>query len=233
MAKELTHEQIIKKQYSNLEKLNQRLKNISEAYYIATDGTVYVKSLVPFTEKFIHLACPENVEMFQKALIMPNEFFQFTKNAKKTHLTFFEGENKIVFGQDDKEDVNVTISLLSDDEESNRNTILPKMYKRFFSLNTPEFVPYEDRGTFIDLPEDSTERLLSACPIYYAWNGTELTFTKHLFLDIKKGDRLSISRNCYLPLENGSILVFYMIKQITELYDCYTLFNVLQSGKGL
>ena len=48
-------------------------------------------------------------------------------------------------------------------------------------------------------------------------------------LDIKKDDDVSISRTCYQVIEDGKRRVFYTLKQVTDLYTCYTIFNTLQS----
>ena len=53
--KELTEADIQKKAYGALVNINQRLKNISEGYYISYENGIYLKSLVPFIETYIVL----------------------------------------------------------------------------------------------------------------------------------------------------------------------------------
>ena len=231
--KELTEEDKLKKQYSELVKINQKLKNISSGYYISYDGMIYMKSLVPFVEKFIHLHNPEVINKIYGAMIMPNAFFDFTKKAKKTKLTILETESKIHFGQNDTDELVYTINIVNDDELIDKDyidaKIKPEMYKRFFELNSDKYIQYEDNNIFHPLTEEEVKSMANASVVYLNFNNTTLTLTKQLFLDIKKTDNFSIRRVCYEDIGKGKARVFYMIKQSTELYDIYTIFNTLQS----
>ena len=230
--KELTEEEKFKKQYSELVKINQKLKNISEGYYISYDGNIYLKSLVPFIEKFIHLANPESINKLYGSMIMPNSLFDFTKNAKKTKLTILETESKIHFGQNDCDELQYTVNVVNDnlqiDSDFIKAKIIPQMYKRFFTLNNDEYIQYEDNDIFHPLSENEIEALSNSNVVYLEFNNTILTLTKQLFLDIKKDDKISIRRVCYKNIDNGKYRVFYMFKQTTDLYDVYTIFNTLQ-----
>lgn len=229
--KELTEEDIIKKQYSNLVNLNQRLKNISEGYYIAHDNTVYLKSLVPFIEKFIKLKDDIDYSYIKGSMIMPNAFFEFSKNAKKTKLISLRTENGLHFGQNDNEELQYDINILNSNElidsEYVNAQIKPKMYKRFFELTSDKYHQLDRLN--IELSEDDVFDLTKARPVYLNAKGSLITLTKQLFLDIKKDDKISIQRMCYQNIENQQYRVFYMIVQETNLYDCFTIFNTLQS----
>lgn len=231
--KELTEEELFKKDYSSLVKLNQKLKNVSSAYYISHDGFVYMKSLVPFVEKVIQLHEPQKYFRFAGTMIMPNAFFEFTKKAKKTKLTVTQTENCIYLGQDDNEEVQCKINIVNTNNGIDKQYVLtniqPKMYKRYFKLNEDNIIQYEDSNTEHPLTESEIESLCKANPIFLEFNGTTLTITKQLFLDIKKDDCISISRSHYQKIEDGKLRVFYILKHITDLYTCYTLFNTLQS----
>lgn len=233
--KELTEFDIIKKQFSKLEKLNQRLKNIASAYYIAYDGTIYMKSLVNFIEKFVHVANPEEIDRFYGCMIMPNELFEFCKNAKKSKLTINATEKAYYFGQDDNDDVKFTINILNSNKDVDMSYIIssirPKMYKRFFEIyeKTDMYHIYDDDKEFHPFTEIDVDDIASANPVFIKYNNTDLTITKHLLLDIKKSDKLSIARIAYVLIDGGMKRVFYMIKHECELYDTYTIFNTLQS----
>lgn len=230
MAKILTREDILKKQYSYLAKMNQRIRYVSEAYYLSEDGVVYSKSLVPFLEKIIKLEDPENLSEFYGALVMPNAFFDFTKNAKKTKLTIEEKKKdnfieQIIFGQIDNQDLRYTLAFANTTKDDIKNT----MYKRMFLVHEdPNVIKYDNFGYYSDFPEEMTKKIVNSEAVYYEYNGTTLTFTKHLFLDIKKTDQISITRLGYEAMGKETYRVFYMIRQITDLYTEYTLFNTLQ-----
>lgn len=232
MAKELTREDFIKKQYSELNKINQRLKNISECYYISYDGTIYIKSLVPFVEKMVHLRYPEKIALFYGAMILPNQFFDFAKKAKKTKMTIEETENSFKFGQEDDPELSITVNIVNmdekNDEEYRKARVIPKMYKRFFELRGEGYISYKDCGDFTRLSDDQIDAIVNASPVILNYNNASITLTKHLMLDIKKDDSISISRDCYQRIDTRDCRVFYMVKNETDLYDCYTIFNVLQ-----
>ena len=209
------------------------MKNISDGYYISHDGMIYMKSLVSFVEKFIHLSKPESINKLYGTMIMPNAFFDFTKNAKKTKLTILETEEKIHLGQVDNSDLQHTLNIVNQDERIDKKfidvNIKPKMYKRFFDLNSDEYIQYEDNDVFHPLTTEEVESLLKSNVVYLDFNNTTLTLTKQLFLDIKKDDTFSIRRVCYMDIGNGKYRGFYMIQQSTDLYDSNTVFNTLQS----
>lgn len=239
MAKELTREDRIKKQYSELVKLNQRLKNISSCYYIHSDGMVYMKALVPFTEVVIRLRYPEKIDLFTGAMILPNEFFQFTKDAKKTKMNIKEyeedGTKKFLFGQSDDTELEYTLNIVNQDSFDSfegkkflHDQIIPKMYKRYFELESDLYIQCEDKDVNYKFTEEDTDGLAKSSVMFLDFNGTQLTITRNLFLDLKKGDKLSISRNCYQKVEKNLCRMFYIISHETDIYNSYTTFNILQ-----
>jgi len=229
--KELTPEELFKKEYSNLVKLNQKLKNISEGYYMGHDGLVYMKSLVPFVEKVIVLHDPSLYSRFYGMMIMPNAFFEFTKKAKKTKLISTHTEKCIYLGQNDDESITHTLDVVNPsaeiDKEYIKGIISHKMYKRYFELGSDQYIQCNENE--LCFTEEEIENLCNANPFYLNLPDTTLTLTKQLMLDIKKDDNISISRTCYQVIEDGKRRVFYTLKQITDLYTCYTIFNTLQS----
>ena len=232
--KELTEEELLKKDYSNLVKLNQKLKHICSGYYIGYDGKVYMKSLVSFIEKVIFLNEPEKYSRFYGMVIMPNAFFEFTKNAKKTKLVITQTQNAIHLGQDDNDELTHTLNVANPSEELEeqylREKIYPNMYKRYFKLNDPElYVEFPDCGAPHELSIESIKSIANANPVFLAYNDTVLTITKQLMMDIKKDDMINIYRICYQEMENNKYRVFYTLEQNTDLYKCFTIFNTIQS----
>ena len=233
--KELTEFDIIKKQYSKLEKINQRLKNIASIYYIAYDGTIYMKSLVSFVEKFIHLANPDDIDRFRGCMILPNQFFEFSKKAKKSKLTINATEKAYYFGQDDTDDISLTLNIVNNEKDIDKNyidaNIKPDMYKRFFEIYAkPDIYHiYDDDKEFHPFKDNEVENIAGAKPFFLTFNDSNLTITKHLLLDIKKDDKISIARIGYVPIEDDMKRVVYMLKHECDIYDSYTIFNTLQS----
>ena len=231
--KELTEDDILKKQYSSLVKINQRLKNISEGYYISHDGTIHMKSLVDFIEKIVVLHDVEVIDRFLGSMIMPNAFFNFTKKAKKSKLIITPTNTSYHLGQEDDEELTYTINVVNANKEIDMNytkaNIIPKMYKRFFELESDMYEQFPDKDEFHPLTEEETENIIKANPVYLLFHDHKLTLTKHLCLDIKKGDTLSLARYCRQKLDGKHYRVFYMLKHETELYTDYTIFNTLQS----
>jgi hypothetical protein len=232
--KELTEEELLKKEYSNLVKLNQKLKNICSGYYIGYDGMIYMQSLVPFIEKVLVLNEPEKYSRFYGIMIMPNAFFEFTKNAKKTKLIITQTQNAIHLGQNDNDELTHTLNVANPykdiDDKYIREKIYPNMYKRYFELDNDElYHKYPDSDKGYILTSDGVKSLASANPVFLSFNDTVLTITKQLMMDIKKEDEVYIYRTCYQEMENNKYRVFYTIEHVTDLYKSYTIFNTIQS----
>lgn len=231
--KELTREDIVKKQYSALAKLNQRLKNISGGYYIGYDGCVYMQSIVGFVEKFIHLKNPEDIDIFKGYLIFPNKFFEFTKRAKKTKLTIEELDDKIIFGQNDDDELKIELRRVSNeviDTEYIDKKVKPTMYKRFFNIKSEDYTLYEGCDDFMKLDDKLVEDIVCSKLATLIYKNGTLSLTKQLVLDIKKNESLSIAKVSYQMLEEKTQIkrVMYLLKNECDLYDAYTLFNTLQ-----
>lgn len=240
MAKEMNNlEDIIKKQYSYLYELNQRLKNICSCYYISHAGYIYLKSLNNFSEILIELRYPENVDRFNGSLILPNAFFDFGKKAKKTKLTITESleddEFGIRLGQIDDSELNYLVNIVNPDykkdEKYVQERIVPEMYKRFFKLSDPNFYkqyPSEDIE-YIRISDEDYKDMLNAKEKLIPYNGTILIFTKQLFADGKKNDLLEFKKLCYESIEDSLYRVFYILKHECDIYTSYTIFSVPQS----
>ncbi len=232
MAKVLSDLTLMKKDYSQMIKLNQRLRYIASGYYIDWDGTIFMQSSVPFVEKVVTLHDPESIGMFRGTMIMPNALFEFSKNAKKTKLTIKKEDTMIYLGQEDQQELNHAIHIVcpSFDALYAKNNVVDKMYKRFFSTSS-EFVQYPDSDKLDILPDEMVKKMCKAQAVYYEYNGTILTLTKHVMLDIKKEDHLSLQRWGYELIENDQYRVSYILTQETELYTVKTLFNKVQKRR--
>ena len=232
--KELTESERYKKEYSTLVNINQRLKTISDCYYISHNNTIYMKSLVPFIEKTIvlHDDIMNEQSLFNGAMIMPNAFFEFTKNAKKTKLTINPTLESIYLGQCDNTDISHKINIVNIDPRIDNDflnsQIIPSMYKRFFTLSDNCYTKYDDYDVYYDISKDDIEVLLDSEPVYISLYNAPLTLTKQLVLDLKKEDSLSIARTCFQKIEETKKRVFYTIKHTTNMYTSYTIFNTLQ-----
>lgn len=230
-AKILTREEKLKKAYTDLYNLNQKLKNISSLYYIGEDGNVYLKSLVPFLESFVKLRYPEKYTFFQRGIIPPNQFFNFGKKLKKTKLIIREidDEEGKRFGFVEEDTGNAfSLNLLSLDIE----TIKQKLgYKRIFELeNSEKYETFESNS--YSLTSEQIESLINGNYVEVKLlSGDLLALTKHLFLDIKKGDTIQISKIARQMIDEGKneCRLFFLITRDTDLYTSYTIFNKISS----
>lgn len=231
--RELTEEERIKKEYSNLYNLNQRLKNISQCYYIGHDGVILMKSLVPFIETIVHPYDLDSIRSFVGAMILPNKFFEFGKNIKKSLLTIDPYYDRIELGQENKPELKYEINIVNRDSGNDdlyqKNQIRPKMYKRFFELENEEFHPFPDKGEFYNLTREEMDILIEPQPLYLDFQGAVLLLTKNLFLDLKKGDQIGICRMCWIEIpEERKDKVYYMIRHDTDIYTSYTIMAMLR-----
>ena len=62
--------------------------------------------------------------------------------------------------------------------------------------------------------------------------GDLIPLTRHLFLDIKKGDYIQIAKVARQTIskEKNEYRLFFLINHDTDLYTKYTLFNKISSG---
>lgn len=230
------HLEDMKKAYSNLVELNQRLKSISSIYYIDKGGVIYMKTLVEFTEVIVHLHPSLDIKPFYGCMILPNKLFEFKKVAKKTKLQFDESEPDKIIIRDtdaDKELVIDKVNLHMDDPEGSKafidTRIKPEMYKRFFEMEEDEsYIQFNDKNNFVPLREAEIEDLVNSKTLFFQvrTHGVIL-MTRHLMLDIKKDDNVAIAARCYQPIDDTSNRTFYMIRHDTDMYTSYTIFCCL------
>lgn len=231
--KEYTREDELRACYSKLCNLNQRLKNISECYYIAYDGSLFMKSLIPFMDVFAKLHDPESLKPFHGGMILPNAFFNFSKKAKKKQLTFDEKtdtDTSITFGQAN-DNLSYKLNLVNQDPNVDKqfidDRIIPKMYKRFFELHTSKYTLTKNAPK-IELPEEDVDKLISASALYVNYEDEELVITKNLLLDLKKGDSVTIEKYCTQMIDDKNMRVIYMLTHTTDIYTSFSIFGLLK-----
>ena len=228
----------IKKEYTELVKLNQKLKLISSCYYISYSGMVYVKTLVNFTDVIVELKKPEVFHYMRGVMILPNKFFAFTKKAKKTKLDFSSGYNKetdtmtYYFGQMDDPELTCELSVVNINEENDemyvRENIIPKMYKKLFILKDMEEYRLEENPSANILTDEEVQCIIDGHPLYSTTEELPSLITKHLCLDLKKGDLLQIYKHGELPIYGKCKKVYYIIAHSTDIYTSYTLLTDLK-----
>lgn len=228
MAKVLTREECLKKSYNKLYDLNQRLKNISSLYYIG-DGVVYMKSLVPFLESFIELRYPEHYTDYINGIITPNALFDFGKRAKKSKMHINEKDDKEGHRFEFREsDLLYTLNIIPYELEELKKYL---NYKRFFEVQDhSKYDVFECE--YYPLTTTNIEDLCSAKYLELTLpTGDLLALTKHLFLDIKKGDSIQIKRVArqLIDRKKNEYRLFFIINHSTELYTKYTIFNKISS----
>lgn len=228
MPKVLTREECLKKSYNKLYDLNQRLKNISSLYYIG-DGTVHMKSLVPFLESFVELRYPEHYVDYVGGIVTPNALFDFGKKVKKSKMSIVEKNDKeghrFEFSEND---LLYTLNIIPYELEDLKKHL---NYKRFFEIqdNTKYDVFESD---YYPLETSQVEDLCNGKYLEVSLpTGDLVALTKHLFLDIKKGDHIQIARVARQTIDKkkNEYRLFFLINHNTEIYTKYTLFNKISS----
>lgn len=230
-----------KKQFTNLYDLNQRLKLISDVYYISHANELYMHSTVDFIEKFGRLNI--DVHAFFGCMILPNKMYEFKKKLKVSKLRIFKFDDKYEFHDQDGdileinrliphvsyEDESAFISQIEKEKELIRTNIIPKMYRKYFEIiqmadshdknGTLKSGTYEDNIPFENLGEESVRILLLPEAVTVINGGISFIITKNLFFDIKKEDELSVS----FDISHTEYKMYNVFKQSNKLYELYTL----------
>ena len=211
----------LKSQYSLLKNINQKLKYISDVYYIAFNNKIYMHSNVDFIEKIAMVKDDLNLSSYQGIMYLPNTLFEFTKNAKSTKLITNDLQNSIHLGQNDNDDIFIKLNRIyipnnniSEEDSINLN-IIPKMYTKFnnYFNNINEL-------TFITLSEEIVYDITKNNIININDSVYNLIISRNLFTSIKKEDKLSYSIISSLDMNNK----FYVIyKEESEDMYIFTL----------
>lgn len=225
---QLTREKCLAKAYSRLYDLNQRLKNISSIYYF-DDGVVYMKSSVPFVESFLELRYPDHYADFNGGTILPNALFNFGKKAKKSKMIISEVEDKEGHRFNFEEgELNYTLNIIPQTMEDLKKNL---NYKRIFDIqDESKYEVFESDYYPLDVAQ--VEDICNAKYIEVILpTGDLIPLTKHLMLDIKKGDYIQIAKVArqVINKEKNEYRLFFLINHDTDLYTKYTLFNKISS----
>lgn len=226
---QLTRDKCLAKAYNRLYNLNQRLKNISSIYYFG-DGVIYMKSLVPFVESFLELRYPDHYADFNGGIVLPNALFNFGKNAKKSKMSITEINDKeghrFLF---EEGEFNYTLNISPQHMEDLKKDL---KYKRIFDIqDESKYDVFESDYYPLDVSQvdDLCDRQYIEVTLP---TGDLIPLTRHLFLDIKKGDYIQIAKVARQTIskEKNEYRLFFLINHDTDLYTKYTLFNKISSG---
>lgn len=210
-----------KKQFSNLYELNQRLKHISDVYYISHDNRLFMHSNIDFIEKYGFIK--SDVSAFHGCMILPNKLFEFGKGLKKSKLKIYKFIDKYQF--EDQDGVMLDINRIiqnneidkSREEDYIRKDLIPKLYKKFFEL-FPD-MDFVNNPNFVNIGEEMVMKLVEPDAVTIKNGSMNYIITKNLFFDIKKEDEVSILFNVH----HTDYKIYNIFKQDTSIYDLYTL----------
>lgn len=226
--RQLTKEEVLRKSFSKLYDLNQKLKNISSIYYFG-DGVVYMKSLVPFIESFAELRYPDRYVDFNGGIIMPNELFQFGKRIKKSKVIISEVRDKEGHRYELEEGgYHHTINIVQFEMEELKNYL---GYKRIFEIqDKKKYEVFESDYFPLDVSqiEDICKRKYIEVTLP---SGDLIPLTRHLFLDIQPTDYIQIARVArqVIDKKKKEYRLFFLIEHSTDLYVKYSIFNKISS----
>ena len=210
-------------QFKYITEINQKMKLISEIYYIDRSGTIYMKSLVPFIEKiaFLQPQIEDKIIQYLDCIYLPNQFFKFSKNAKKTKLTYIDEMDKIILGQNDNNDkleINKGGRLITNNEQY-LNYINENFINRFYTkysiiknyINDPEY---------IQLSDNIINDIINNHCVYHVVDDSLITLTKNLFMDIKPSDQIfiKIANEKEEGFENKRFVIYKMINNLMTTY---------------
>lgn len=230
-VKVLEESDYLKKEYSKLCELNQKLKATCEVYYIGYNGCILMKSLVPFIEKVVFLNDSDYIPRFRGMMILPNKFQAFKADAKKTKLVITNTIDNMYLGQDDNPAVKITLNRvildtpenIEHEKELTKLKIAPEMYSRYFEILSGVDI---SQLMFDQFSENDIETLCTPKPITYRRGDLSFVMTKQLFLDLKLEDSISIS---HIPDREDSPGKGYLFfRHTTDVYTDYTLVAYLK-----
>lgn len=202
---------LLVKQYGKLKDINQRLKYISDIYYIGNNGRIYMKSLIPFIEKFAIINENIDISAYKNSIFLPNKTYGFTSIAKKSKLSADFYIDKIILSDTNEDDVKLELNLVDE------NT---KPYSTFYK--NLDLILDGINGDYITLGEDNLQRLISSEVVYIPYINTNFTITKNIFMCIKKTDSIDYKiLDAIDPL--NEIKKYVLFRKSTDLMSIYTL----------
>ncbi len=202
------------KQYGKLKELNQRVKYISDIYYIGNDGYVYMNSLVEFIEKVGVLNDNVDISAYYNSLMLPNKTFGFTSKSKKRTMDASSTPEKISLFDTEDSNICLDIDLAEVPKEEISNHF--NFYKNLdaildnMSLN---FIPFTD---------EQFDSIAKAKVVYLPYKNTFFTITKHIFMCVKKTDNLSYVVLDLVDADNPK-KKYVLFRKDTKIMSIYTL----------
>ena len=211
----------LKAQYKTLKEINQRIRYISDVYYMAFNNFIYMHSNVEFLEKVAIIHNTIDISSYQGIMYLPNELFNFTKEAKMTKLITNDLQSSIHLGQIENDEMNIKLNRIyipNDEvkEEDNINlTIIPKMYTKFHHyFNEINDLKYE----LISL--NDTESISKNSMVFINTPLCTLSLSKNLFGSLKKENVLSYHM---FSSKEDSNKIYVIYKEENEEMNIYTL----------
>ena len=216
--------ELLKTQYKPLVKINQKLKNICDVYYISHKNVIFMHSLVDFVEKIGIVNEDIDISLYKGIMYLPNKFFEFTKEAKITKLTTKETNDTIDLGQTDDE-LSLTLNKLYIPNDNIREDdiinvdIIPQMYSKIdLVLNNM------DKCLFKSINESAVLDIVKnrIVTIFDEEAKILLSLSKNIFPSIKKEDSIQYA---VLPIkdENLKNKSYILYREYTEEISIYTL----------
>lgn len=215
-------------QYKNIHEINQRLKQESSLYIILPiDGSIYIESLIPFIHKFGYINKNCQLDKYMNYGYLPNKFFEFTKNAKRTKLIYRETKDHLYLGQDDNNEIELCLDKIIKNDISKGEVrlayerIVDEIYKDKRMLI--EYTMDEnEKMKFMYLSEDQIADIIKSKVIELEILNSKIIFTKQLFPSLKKTDKLGYA---ILPQtdEQNPNKIYVVFKEENNLYTLFTL----------
>ncbi len=199
------------KQYGKIKDVNQRLKYISDIYYIGNNRRIYMKSIIPFIEKFAVVNDNIDISAYAGSLLLPNKTYGFTSTAKKSKLDANYYMDTIVLSDTTLDDVKLAINLVQEDTKP-----FSSFYKNL------DLIIDNIKGPFITLSEDNLNKLITSEVVYIPYENTNFTITRNIFLCIKKTDSIDYKILDAIDPTND-IKKYVLFKKNTDLMTIYTL----------
>lgn len=201
-------------QFMTYKKLNQRLRLISDLYYIHNDGRVFLHSNLPFVERIITINNENDISSYYNTLGLPNTAFDFTKTARKTKLVVTETQNKIYMSDSERTEAQLELNRM---EITDPITNLTDMYNHLDIL-----LEYMDESNYIMLNDSIASDIIDGTSIDINIDDYTFTVTKNIFPSLKGDDSLFINILPIKDTDNPS-KTYVIFKEVNPLCTIHTL----------
>jgi hypothetical protein len=178
-------------------------------------------SNVEFIEKIAIIHNSLDISSYQGIMYLPNELFNFTKEARVTKLIANDLQSSVHLGQVENDDINIKLNriYIPNDEIKEKDSInlniIPKMYTKFHHhFNSINDLQYESIST------DDTMSIVKNGIVIINTALCALSLSKNLFGSLRKDDVLSY--HIFPSTEEGN-KVYAIYKEENEEMTIYTL----------